>query len=114
MLWPAKIFYQLWCMVKNIKQENPPCSRPLFNHIDVFAKSFVVVCCIDGGVGVAFYVIVKRHFFIAYQLFEIIPVPFTVGRPVMRQVFYNHRNARLIIFFSKHLWLNRIKGGYRL
>ena len=78
---PGKIFDQLRGMVKNVKQKNAPGSRPGLDHVNIFAKGFIIVGRINRGVSVAFYIIIKRYFFITYQLLEIIPVPFGVGRP---------------------------------
>src|SRR5690349_18877618 len=98
-------------MIKYIKEKYPPRGRTCFDHVYVFTKSLVIVSCVDWRIGITLHIIIKRNAFVAYQLLEIIPVPFLIGGPFVRQLFYNHRYAGLIKFFPKHLRVDLVEGG---
>src|SRR5688572_6980902 len=100
-------------MVKNIEQEYPPGGRTLADHIDVFSKGLVIIRLIDRRISVAFFVVIERDLFITNQLFEIIPVPFSIRRPVMRQVSYDQGYARFIKLFPENFRLDRINNSDR-
>src|SRR5688572_22880614 len=110
---PGKIIDELRGMVKNIKEEYAPGRGTMTDHIDILSKGLVIIRFIDWSIGIAFYIIVKRYFFVTYELLEIIPVPFPVGRPIMRKIFYDNGFSRLVKFFPEHLRVNGIKGGNR-
>src|SRR5687768_16855020 len=75
MLGPAKILDQLGSMVKNIEEENTPGCGTLPDHFDIFPKGLIIVGGIDRGISITFDIIVKWHFFLAYQFLKIVPVP---------------------------------------
>src|SRR5687767_11181868 len=110
---PGKIIDQLRGMVKNIKEEYAPGCGAMTDHIDIFTESLVIIRFIDRSIGITFYIVVKRYFFIPYEFLEIIPVPFPVGGPFMGKVFYDNGFSRLVKFFPEHLRVNGIKGGNR-
>src|SRR5688500_13965832 len=100
-------------MIKYIEEENSPASSALTDHFNILTKCFVIIRSIDGGTGVAFNIVIKRYFFIANQLFKIIPVPFSIGRPIMRKVFNNDRRVFFVKLFSKGFRVKDIKSGDR-
>ena len=67
---PGKVIDQLGSMIKYIEQEDPPACRAPADHINVFAKSFVIVSFIDRGIRIAFYIIVERHPFSPTRLLK--------------------------------------------
>src|SRR5882757_4122845 len=79
---PFEIFRDPGSMLEDIEQENAPFGRSLPYHVDIIAEVHIVVRGIDRRIGVAFYIIVDAYFHIAYDGFEIIPVPLVIGRPL--------------------------------
>ena len=82
---PGKIFCQLRGVLKNIEEEDAPCGRSLADHVDVFAKGFVIIGRIDGCVRITLDIVVERNLFITYALLEKRPVPLAVGGPASRK-----------------------------
>ena len=64
-LGPCKIFCQFWCMIKNVKQKNPPPCRSLADHVDVFTKCFVIIGGVNGSVRIAFDIVIQWNFFVS-------------------------------------------------
>jgi len=61
-------------MLENVEQEDAQGYGSLLNHIEVFAKLHVIVGLVDGGIGIALYIVVHAHFHVAHHLLKIIPV----------------------------------------
>src|SRR5262245_20956190 len=87
---PCEIIDQLGSMIEYIEKKYPPSGRASANHIDIFAKCFVVVCLIDRGIGIAFYIVVKRHSLVSDEALKILPIPFSISRPAFREIFYHN------------------------
>src|SRR5687767_9709264 len=95
-------------MLKNIEEENAPARRAFADHIYIFAKGLIVIGRVDGGIGIALYIVVKGYPFMAYNLFEILPGPLFVCWPFLCQVGYNHRGHGPIITLLKIIYTYRI------
>src|SRR4029078_2308834 len=90
-----------------------PTGRALADHVHVFAKSLLIVRLVDRRIGVTLYIVVERYSFFTDQLFEIIPVPLGGSRPILRKIFNDDWNARIIKILFKIDWLNRVNRGNR-
>src|SRR5689334_16054062 len=95
-------------MVEYVEQENSPSGRSRTDHINVFAEGFVVVCCINGSVGVTFHIIVQGNSLISYQLLEIIPVPLCVSGPGFRKIFNDNWDTGLVKVSFEYFWINTL------
>src|SRR6476620_8529847 len=48
---PGKVLGELWCMLENIKQEDPQIKRARLCFPEVVAEFHIVIGRIDGGIG---------------------------------------------------------------
>src|SRR5690242_18723626 len=101
-------------MVKNVEEKNTPGCRSPADHINVLTKSFVIISGVNGGIGIAFYVIVQSYSFTTYYFFKVCPVPFGIGRPVMGQVCNNNWFQWQIVTLLKHFCADLFNAVNRL
>src|SRR6188768_3406397 len=100
-------------MVKNIEEKNTPGRGPLADHVNVFTKSFVIIGCINGRKSVAFNIIIQPYSFTTYNLFKIVPVPFSIGRPVFGQILNNNWFQWQIVTLLKIFYVDGVNAVNR-
>ncbi len=87
---------------------------PLQHHVDIFAKPDVVVGLVHRSIGITFDVVINADFLVPNHLFEIIPGPLIICRPLLCKVSQHNRYTRFVILFFKILvtdlsyFLNRL------
>src|SRR5690606_3523583 len=84
-------------MTKNIKKEDPPFGRTIFDHIYILTESSIIISFIYRSISITFYIIINPHFSGTDNLLKIIPVPFRISRPYFGKVPDHQRLTGLII-----------------